>query len=265
MNYSKHYLNLILKAKDRSSLCGENVEMHHSVPKHWFLEGKKKSDYDFSLVALTRREHFIAHRLLSKMFPNNVKAKMALLRMINTKSKKDKYHVNCNLYKSSKEEFVKLIKEIRSNETLDHKRRKAASQHLKRMWQEHPDVMIQRIIKMRNDPKDKKRRNICSLLLKDKNKNGLAEKTKKRNKNLNHMTVEQKNNFKEKCSIYKKSDNGIKHMAKLKKLNREYIAVIDNNGINHYIHRDEYNLNKGIKFHHVNTKQAKLIRQKFGR
>ena len=76
------------------------------------------------------------------------------------------------------------------------------------------------------------------------------------------MTITQKENFKESAKKYRTTDVFENHLKNLKDKNQKFIAVIDNKGVNHYISRDEYAINKGIKFHHVNTKQAKLIRHK---
>jgi hypothetical protein len=64
MNYSKHYEKLIERAKHRKNYC--YVEKHHIVPK--CLGG---SDDHSNIVELTGREHFTAHLLLHKIYPNN--------------------------------------------------------------------------------------------------------------------------------------------------------------------------------------------------
>lgn len=63
MNYTKIYNNLINRAKDR--LLEGYVEKHHIVPK--CIGGADTRD---NLVQLTAREHFIAHYLLAKMYPD---------------------------------------------------------------------------------------------------------------------------------------------------------------------------------------------------
>jgi hypothetical protein len=61
MNYQTHYDKLILRAKNR--ILDGYVEKHHIVPK--CLGGSDDID---NLVALTAREHFIAHGLLAKIY-----------------------------------------------------------------------------------------------------------------------------------------------------------------------------------------------------
>lgn len=62
MNYSKIYDDLIKRAQSRT-MCGY-METHHIVPR--CMNGSNSLD---NLVELTAREHFIAHILLVKIFP----------------------------------------------------------------------------------------------------------------------------------------------------------------------------------------------------
>ena len=69
-----HYLKLVLRGKTRinkhskrlaTNLLGY-VESHHIVPKS--MSGSNNEE---NLVFLTPEEHFVAHQLLTKIFPNN--------------------------------------------------------------------------------------------------------------------------------------------------------------------------------------------------
>ena len=64
MDYSKHYTTLIERAKTRS-LSEVYYEQHHIVPR--CLGG---SDNQSNLVSLTPEEHYVAHQLLTKMYPD---------------------------------------------------------------------------------------------------------------------------------------------------------------------------------------------------
>lgn len=66
MNYQKHYNLLIQRAKHR--LLEGYVEVHHVIPK--CVGG---NDDKNNLVSLTAEEHFVAHLLLTKIYPNNTK------------------------------------------------------------------------------------------------------------------------------------------------------------------------------------------------
>ncbi len=77
MDYRKIYHNLISRAQNRP-LSGY-LEQHHIVPDFFFINRRRKGkpgwlpgnpDDPSNLVMLTGREHFIAHLLLTRMYPN---------------------------------------------------------------------------------------------------------------------------------------------------------------------------------------------------
>ncbi len=70
MDYNKHYLLLIERAKTRK-LDGY-LEKHHIVPR--CMGG---SDELTNLVKLTPEEHYVAHQLLVKIYPENHKVVFA--------------------------------------------------------------------------------------------------------------------------------------------------------------------------------------------
>ena len=63
MNYASHYERLIQRARDR--VLSGYVEVHHVVPR--CMGGSEEKE---NLVRLTAEEHFVAHQLLHKMYPN---------------------------------------------------------------------------------------------------------------------------------------------------------------------------------------------------
>lgn len=65
MDYKKHYSLLITKAKNRIILPGQYYEKHHIIPK--CVGG---NDNKTNLVKLTPEEHYTAHLLLVKLYPN---------------------------------------------------------------------------------------------------------------------------------------------------------------------------------------------------
>lgn len=75
MNYSKHYNLLIERAKNR--ILDSYVESHHIVPR--CMGG---SDDFINLVDLTPEEHYLAHQLLVKIYPSNMKLALAAGMMI---------------------------------------------------------------------------------------------------------------------------------------------------------------------------------------
>jgi hypothetical protein len=68
MDYRQAYVNLIAKAKQRTPECldsSQKYEWHHYFPVCFWRDRKENN----KTVPLTLREHWIAHRLLFKMFP----------------------------------------------------------------------------------------------------------------------------------------------------------------------------------------------------
>lgn len=64
MNYLNHYIRLINRAKNRILDC--YTERHHIIPK--CIGGLDNLE---NLVELTPEEHFVAHQLLIKIYPEN--------------------------------------------------------------------------------------------------------------------------------------------------------------------------------------------------
>jgi len=81
MNYLKHYNTLIFRAKWRK-LEGY-VEKHHAIPR--CLGGTNDAG---NLVKLTAEEHFVAHQLLVKIYPENENLIFALILMSGLENKK---------------------------------------------------------------------------------------------------------------------------------------------------------------------------------
>ena len=75
MNYFKIYENLCLKGREDRLL--DYSEKHHIVPR--CMNG---TDEDDNLTVLTYREHYMAHYLLTKMYPENSGINYAFLCML---------------------------------------------------------------------------------------------------------------------------------------------------------------------------------------
>lgn len=88
MNYQRIYFELIEKRK--RDIPEGYIEQHHINP----FSISKSNDSD-NLVYLTAREHFIAHLLLSKMYPegsiNWIKMQKALMKMFSISSNQLRY------------------------------------------------------------------------------------------------------------------------------------------------------------------------------
>jgi hypothetical protein len=83
MNYQEHYNKLITRAKNRT-LDGY-AEKHHIIPK--CLGGSNDIN---NIAILTAEEHFVAHQLLVKIYPNCHKLVYALRMMCSAGNGKSK-------------------------------------------------------------------------------------------------------------------------------------------------------------------------------
>jgi len=102
MNYKKIYKNLILKVRkeNRQKGTGLYYEKHHILPK--CLGGL---DDVKNYVLLNAKEHFIAHKLLTKMFPRNI----SIARAFNLMT-----HMNKNKYSLSSRDYAYAVELYRS-------------------------------------------------------------------------------------------------------------------------------------------------------
>jgi hypothetical protein len=111
MDYLAIYTNIINLAKQRIQPEGY-FEKHHIIPK--CMGGTNNKD---NIIALTAREHYICHKLLCEIYPDNHKLKLAIWIMING-AKSKSHNGNRNYYISSREydrlklEYSKAKKEL---------------------------------------------------------------------------------------------------------------------------------------------------------
>lgn len=101
MDALKLYHEIIKRGKHRE-LVGY-CERHHIVPK--CVGGNNDSN---NIVKLTAREHFICHRLLIRIYPNNAKIKYAAWAMCNQKSNRKMertYRITSRTYEILKQNF----------------------------------------------------------------------------------------------------------------------------------------------------------------
>lgn len=105
--YSKYYFTIINRAKSRPVSGNIYTEKHHIIPKS--LGGDNQRD---NIVNLTAREHFICHRLLTKMTTGILRNKMvhAFWRMCN--SLKDEYKVSSRTYEIARTAHSQILKTV---------------------------------------------------------------------------------------------------------------------------------------------------------
>lgn len=108
MNYQNIYSQIIERAKNR--VLEGYKEKHHIIPK--CLGGNNDKD---NLVELTAREHFLCHRLLCEIHPNNNKLWYALWLMIVGKNRQkslSSYVIPSRTYEKVKLEFIARVKNV---------------------------------------------------------------------------------------------------------------------------------------------------------
>lgn len=102
MNYIKIYNKLISGKAARRKGKDVYYESHHIMPKS-LGGGNEKSN----LVLLTSREHFVAHRLLTKIYPTSWEMKFALFMMAQEDTKAAMgLSVNSNTYEKLRIDVV---------------------------------------------------------------------------------------------------------------------------------------------------------------
>ena len=114
MNYKRIYEDLVLRGKQRE--VEGYIENHHIVPK--CMGGTDDTD---NLVKLTAREHFIAHVLLCKIYPNSAKLLFAFNCMCNRwgknrNAKRDYVIKKSCVYERLKVEMREKLRERMSGE-----------------------------------------------------------------------------------------------------------------------------------------------------
>ena len=125
MNYQKIYDSIIEKAKVSKLICYK--EEHHIVPL--CLHGSNNKE---NLVKLTAKEHFVCHRLLCKIYPNNNKLRFALWMMMTCCNKQQqRINVSPRIYKQLKEEMIVAAKQRVITKELREKFRQATIKRIK--------------------------------------------------------------------------------------------------------------------------------------
>jgi hypothetical protein len=108
MDYKKIHDLIIERAANRN-LEGY-FEKHHIIPK--CIGG---TDDKTNLIKLTAREHFIIHKLLCEIHPNESGLVYALFMMCNTKNKNRSYSIGAKEYERTKILYSKRLSEDRKN------------------------------------------------------------------------------------------------------------------------------------------------------
>ncbi len=110
MDWRKIHDQLIDKAKKRT--LDVYTESHHIIPK--CLGGTDSSD---NLVNLTPREHFIIHKLLCLIYPNERGLSYAAFMMANAKGVNRNYKIGSREYQRLKEDYSDALSKTMKGKT----------------------------------------------------------------------------------------------------------------------------------------------------
>lgn len=135
VNYKKVYERIIAKAKLESRVKGAGVyyEAHHIVPECLGGQGKTSQWKNHpNIVLLSGKEHFICHRLLCKIFPDNTKLAYALWAMCNQKRDYQiRYEVSSRAYEEARQIHSVIVSNRMKGHTLN-KGKKQSEEHIKK-------------------------------------------------------------------------------------------------------------------------------------
>ncbi len=119
MNYKQIYQDICNRAKLERDLRIKNrkekiqyYESHHIIPRCMGGEGELRDVYHDNIVQLTAREHFICHKLLCKIFPNEKGLFYAVWNMTSRSGAHDKMkrHIpSSREYESLRKKFSELM------------------------------------------------------------------------------------------------------------------------------------------------------------
>ena len=124
MDYQKHY-NLLVEKRKENNVVGYG-ENHHIIPK--CMGG---TDDSSNIVRLAAREHFVAHWLLTKIYPNNHKLVYSLWCMLRDPHGKRVF--SSKYYEIAKKSYSKTRREMNktANPMWTEEARKKISESMK--------------------------------------------------------------------------------------------------------------------------------------
>ena len=105
MNYARIY-ELLIEKRRKNPLYKDKMycERHHYIPR--CIGGGNEL---WNLINLTAKEHFVAHHLLYKMYPGNMKLLNAFIAMCTkTKRQERQIFISAKQYEQLKQEYGKM-------------------------------------------------------------------------------------------------------------------------------------------------------------
>lgn len=110
MNYKKIYNNLVDKQRLGNRCKKDSVyyEAHHIIPRSFGGRGDGRNTNHPNIVLLTAKEHYIAHLLLTAIYPNSPAMLKAFWNMCQTGNKK-RYKPSAKTFEKIRIEYCKKI------------------------------------------------------------------------------------------------------------------------------------------------------------
>jgi hypothetical protein len=172
MDYQKIYDRIINRAilDNRKKCDGIYYESHHIIPR--CMGGTNKSS---NLVLLTAKEHYMAHRLLCEIYPDNNKLRYALWMMINGSTKYKRYITSNGIYSKLKEEYSKSI--TGRIYSVDSRKKMSESAKNRRPMSDETKKKLSDIGKNKPAISDETKK---KMSISAKNKESISEETRKR-------------------------------------------------------------------------------------
>lgn len=113
INHNKHYVSryikYITKYSNSNSNSSEVIEKHHILPKSLFPEYENLRKNSWNMAKLTPRQHFIAHKILCKVYPETTII-YAYWRMVHCN--KYEFKITSKHYDRLKKDFLENQKSI---------------------------------------------------------------------------------------------------------------------------------------------------------
>lgn len=130
MNYKNVYDKIIENAKsqNRKKNQGTYFEEHHIIARCMGGDDSKEN-----LVLLTGREHFICHKLLHKMYPEDAKIFLGYRTMAIMNSSGQRHEIGAREFEYIREQFSKFISEINTGKVF-------TEEHLQKLRDNNPNI-----------------------------------------------------------------------------------------------------------------------------
>lgn len=129
MNYKNVYDKIIENAKsqNRKKNCGVYLEEHHIIARCMGGDDSKEN-----LVLLTGREHFLCHKLLHKIYPDDAKIFLGYRTMAIMNSSGQRHEIGAREFEYIREQFSKFISEINTGKVF-------TEEHLQKLRDNNPN------------------------------------------------------------------------------------------------------------------------------